>query len=110
MRNLVLATVTAFGLISAQASARDMIIGGDWAASCVERRDGGGVRVICERFGGFTSNVFPAGCDGANLFICRGRDLCSVAREVSIIENGNIYALQRGIENCPGTVRGPARR
>ncbi len=94
----------------APAQARDVIISGDWAASCVERRDGGSVNVICERFGGFLNNAFPAGCDGANLFICRGRDLCSVARDVSIIENGNAYALQRGIERCSGPVRQPARR
>lgn len=79
----------------------EVVLSGNWAASCVERNGG----VVCQRFGGFLSNQFPQGCQGNSLLTCKGRDLCSLATEVTIVVNGNARQLQPGISSCPGARR-----
>jgi hypothetical protein len=88
---------------AASAPTREIVLSGDWAALCVEQ----GSTVVCQRYGGFLANKFPAGCEGNNLLVCRDRKLCSIASEVTIVDNGNMRKLQAGIESCPGLVRYP---
>lgn len=88
----------------AKPSRRETVLSGNWAASCVERNGG----VVCQRFGGFLSNQFPEGCQGNSLLTCKGRDLCSLAAEVTIVVNGNPRLLQPNISGCPGARRPPS--
>lgn len=81
----------------------DRIISGNWATSCQQT----GNRIVCQRYGGFLNNVFPAGCEANNLLICEGRSLCSLASEVTIVQDGNYRKLQPGLEGCTNRVRRP---
>lgn len=91
-------------------TARDYIVRGDWAANCIERVRDGRTVVYCDRYGGFVNNVFPPGCEGNNVFVCRGMTLCDVARYVSIIDPNDYTRLQSDVELCTGTVRPAGRR
>lgn len=84
------------------ASNKQRIVSGNWAAGCAEQSGPGGLRVVCQRYGGFPDNRLPAGCADTGNLVCQNRSLCSLATDVTILVSDASPRLQNGIQNCPG--------
>lgn len=82
------------------------ILSGDWVSDC-RVADGA---ILCERHGGFLSNRFPAGCDAPNLFVCRGIDICDLARVVYVIDSRDYHRSGPEVAHCKGRIRRPPSR